>query len=196
LAKKPASARKRPTAAIAEAKVKAKHQAFVEHYLDTWNATTAAKRAGYSAKSAYAQGSRLLRNAEVHKLIEERLADLAMGPKEVLARLSAMASSSLEDFLNDKGQIDLKKARTSGRMHLVKKYTVDPLGKKTLELHDPQAALVQLGRHYKLFVERHEHTGQDGGPIEFADAKAKLLSRFAQSDEAGRADGVPGESDR
>ena len=35
-----------------------------------------------------------------------------------------------------------------------------------------------LGKHKKLFTERHEHTGKDGAPIEFSDheAAAKLAA--------------------
>ena len=62
-----------------------------------------------------------------------------------------------------------------------------------IELHDAQAATVQLGRALGLFVDRQEGTGKDGGPIELADIKARLLSRFAQDDAAGGAPGVPGQ---
>lgn len=189
---------RRTQQAKADAKLKAQQQKFVEAYLTCWNATEAAKQAGYSAKTAYSQGSRLLRNVEIRRLIDEHLADAAMGAREVLMRLADMAAGSIDDFLNDKGLIDLKKARQRGRMHLVKKYTVESLDKdlvtkRTLELHDAQAALVQLGRYHKLFVDRQEHTGRDGGPIQLDDVKAALFSRFAQSDAARAAHGVPDE---
>lgn len=43
---------------------------FVEEYLIDLNATQAAIRAGYSQKSAYSQGQRLLKNAEIAGRIE------------------------------------------------------------------------------------------------------------------------------
>jgi hypothetical protein len=43
----------------------AKRAAFVREYLKDLNATQAAKRCGYSAKTARAQGSRLLTDADV-----------------------------------------------------------------------------------------------------------------------------------
>lgn len=43
----------------------AKQRRFVEEYLVDLNATQAAIRAGYSAKTAYSQAERLLRNVEV-----------------------------------------------------------------------------------------------------------------------------------
>jgi len=49
----------------------AKQQAFVREYLLDHNATQAAIRAGYSAKTAYSQGQRLLKNVEVKAAIEK-----------------------------------------------------------------------------------------------------------------------------
>ena len=49
-----------------------KQAVFVREYAVDSNATQAAIRAGYSRRTAYAQGSRLLKNAEVHAEIEAR----------------------------------------------------------------------------------------------------------------------------
>lgn len=51
--------------------LKDKQKRFVEEYLIDLNATQAAIRAGYSEKTAYSQGQRLLKNVEVKKYIEE-----------------------------------------------------------------------------------------------------------------------------
>ena len=48
-----------------------KQQTFVEEYLKDLNATQAAIRAGYSPKSAYSTGERLLRNAEVEAAVKQ-----------------------------------------------------------------------------------------------------------------------------
>jgi len=48
----------------------AKQKAFVEHF--DGNATEAAKKAGYSEKTAYSQGQRLLKNVEVQTAIKAR----------------------------------------------------------------------------------------------------------------------------
>jgi len=52
-------------------KLNAKQLAFVAHYIEKRNATEAAKKAGYSEKTAYSQGQRLLKNVEIAKLINE-----------------------------------------------------------------------------------------------------------------------------
>lgn len=56
----------------------ARRVAFVEAYIGNGgNATEAAKAAGYSPKTAYSQGGRLLKRVEVAKAIAERRAELA-----------------------------------------------------------------------------------------------------------------------
>lgn len=54
-------------------KLTEKQKRFVEEYLIDLNATQAAIRAGYSPKTAYSAGQRLLKNVEVRKAIDERL---------------------------------------------------------------------------------------------------------------------------
>lgn len=47
-----------------------KQQAFCDNYIVSHNATDAAIKAGYSAKTAYSQGQRLLKNVEIKKYLE------------------------------------------------------------------------------------------------------------------------------
>ena len=154
-----------------------KQRAFVEHYLTCWNATEAARRAGYSVKTANEQGSRLLANVSVQGAITERLKDLQAGADEVLTRLTSHSRGNMDDFLSPMGLIDLVKAREAGVMALIKKVkqrttTVSKSDGEDfesheieLELYDAQAATVHLGRRHKLFVDRTEHTGKDGSAI-------------------------------
>ena len=48
---------------------------FVQHFLATKNATEAAKRCGYSEKSAYNQGYRMMNDDEIQKMLAIELAD-------------------------------------------------------------------------------------------------------------------------
>ena len=155
-----------------------KQRAFVEHYLAHWNASKAAHLAGYSEKTAYAQGSRLLKDAEVQGAITERLKDLQAGADEVLTRLTAHSRGNMDDFLSPMGLIDLVKAREQGVMPLVKKVkqrttTVSKSDGEDfesheieLELYDAQAATVQLGKILGQYVERMELSGKGGGPVQ------------------------------
>ena len=54
-----------------------KRAAFVREYTVDLNATKAAERAGYSPKTAYSQGHRLLKDAEIQRAIADAQANLA-----------------------------------------------------------------------------------------------------------------------
>lgn len=57
---------------MAEKKLTAKKQRFCDEYLISFNATQAAIKAGYSEKTAYSQGQRLLKNVEVKSYLDEQ----------------------------------------------------------------------------------------------------------------------------
>jgi phage terminase small subunit len=57
-------------------KLTAKQEKFCYEYVIDLNATQAALRAGYSEKTAYSSGSRLLKNVEIQKFIQTLQADL------------------------------------------------------------------------------------------------------------------------
>lgn len=48
-----------------------KQQKFCEYYVELGNVTETAKRAGYSEKTAYSQGQRMLKNVEIQKYVNE-----------------------------------------------------------------------------------------------------------------------------
>lgn len=81
-----------------------KRALFVSEYLKDRNATQAAIRAGYSERSAYAQGSALLKNHEVSEAVAagaKRIADKAeVRAVDVLAILRDIALSASEDTHN------------------------------------------------------------------------------------------------
>lgn len=86
-----------------------RQQRFVEEYLIDLNATQAAIRAGYSAKTAKQQGQRLLTNVDV----SEALAGAKMDRSErtrvdadwLLHRLSLEAEADMADLYDDAGKI-------------------------------------------------------------------------------------------
>ena len=138
-----------------------KQRAFVEAYLSNgFNATKAALTAGYSARTARSIASENLTKPNIQKAIDQRISQLVMTSNEVLARLSDHARATLADFIG----LDESEIRDHERAHLLKKYrrTVrkteagDEFETVEFELHDPQAALIQLGRHHKLFTDRLE----------------------------------------
>lgn len=154
-----------------------KQQLFIEHYLTCLNAAEAARRAGYSVRSARQTGSENLSNPDIKAEIDARLKEAAMTADEVLRRLADQARATMEDFISAaeikvtdaedsevflSPRVDLDKARKLGKMHLLKKFKVDTNGGVSIELHDPQAALVQLGRYHGLFLDKTALTDPSG----------------------------------
>ena len=83
--------------------LRGKQQRFVDEYLIDRNATQAAIRAGYSAKTAYAIGEQNLKKLEVKKAIEAGEAELAERNKitqdKVLNRLWEMATADPNELM-------------------------------------------------------------------------------------------------
>lgn len=75
-----------------------KQRVFVEEYLRCWNATEAARRAGYSKKMARQIGSENLSKPDIAAEIERRLDDLTMSEAEILARLTEHGRGDLGQF--------------------------------------------------------------------------------------------------
>ncbi len=84
------------------AKLSEKQKRFVQEYLVDLNATAAAKRAGYSPKTASEQGARLLANVkvqeEIQKAIEKRQNRVEITQDRVLQELAAIAFASGADY--------------------------------------------------------------------------------------------------
>lgn len=81
-----------------------KQMRFVEEYCVDMNATQAALRSGYSQKTAYSQGQRLLKHAEVAAAIDkkrealtEKTDDLALQAVRELARIGLVDPRNLFD---------------------------------------------------------------------------------------------------
>jgi phage terminase small subunit len=165
---------------------------FVEAYLGEahWNATKAAIIAGYSKKTAYSIGWENLRKPEIKAAIAERISEAAMAADEVLARLADQARGSMEEFSRENGRLDLAAARKAGKYHLVKSLKHGKDG-DSVELYDAQSALVQLGRHHKLFTDRKDIT-TDGRPIATLN-DAELLALLQEGAVGGG--GAPGVED-
>lgn len=77
----------------------AKQQAFAEEYLKDKNATQAAKRAGYSEKTAYSIGVQLLKKSEIQEFLkekqEEAAANTTITVTGIVEKLREIASNPL-----------------------------------------------------------------------------------------------------
>jgi phage terminase small subunit len=160
-----------------------KQQVFVEEYLTTWNATEAARRAGYS--HANKQGPRLLVNVGIAEEIQRRIAERTMTADEVLVRLAEQARAEYSAYLTLDGTVDFARLIADGKGHLVKGIKDTAQG-RNIEFHDAQAALVQIGKHHKLFTDKVEV--EHSGSVEItADERAQAAKELEQWNEQKKA---------
>ncbi|MHA7967701.1 terminase small subunit [Paenibacillus sp. CAU 1782] len=116
------------------------HKAFADYYIETQNATEAAKKAGYSEKTAYSIGSRLLKKVEIDAYIKERMlskeADRVANQDEILEFLTSVMRGEVQD----------------------------QMGFET-SVRDRKDAAVQLGKRYGMWEDRIKHSGDVGVKI-------------------------------
>ena len=154
----------------------AKQKAFIQEYLVDLNATQAAKRAGYSEKTAHVIGQENLRKPAIKDAIDAATRDrserVQITADEVLAELKAVAMSNMHDFatwdddgvrLKNSGELSRDAARCISEVS-----DTETSSSRTVKfkLHDKISALEKLGKHLKLFTDRTELTGKDGAPLE------------------------------
>ena len=96
-------------------KLTPKQKAFVAEYAVDKNATQAAIRAGYSAKTADVQGPRLLGNVRIRELIDKKLEKLeekvGLTAERVMREVKAIATSNIMDGMKydpDTGEFSFK----------------------------------------------------------------------------------------
>lgn len=171
-----------------------KQKRFVAEYLVDLNATQAAIRAGYSKKTAYSQGQRLLKHAEAARAIQEaknaRAARVGMTQDDVLRELQAIGQSDIRHYtIDDFGEMKLADDAPDRAMRAVasvkKRIRTDEHGnvvgaETEFKLWDKPAALKMAGQHLGTFVDRHEITGKDGQPLH-----SEITVRFVEPKERG-----------
>lgn len=141
----------------------AKQRVFVEEYVQCWNATEAALRAGYSPKTAYAIGHNQLKKVEVAAAIQEKINERAMTADEVLIRLAEQARGIPNECFKLEGGkvlVDFDALKERGLLHLIKKLSYDSEGMPRVEFYDAQGALGQLAKVHGLLTERLQHSGE------------------------------------
>lgn len=75
-----------------------KQRIFLEEYLQCWNASEAARRAGYSLKTCGAIGHKLLKKVEIADEIRRRVTDATTSTNEGLILLSTHAHANIGEF--------------------------------------------------------------------------------------------------
>lgn len=171
-----------------------KQQAFVEAYLVCgFNATEAARRAGYSDRTAHAIGWENLRKPEIAAAIRQGLAERAMPADEVLARIAEHARGTMVDFLRiDDEEITLTWSLLSvpttedgepdialAMFRLASQENVNPtdriLHTATIKRPTARLDLMEAGRRGKLgLVKKYSLDDKGKVSIELYDAQSAL----------------------
>lgn len=151
--------------------MKTKRQMFAEEYLRDYNATQAAIRAGYAENSASEEGYRLLRNAQVRRMIEKRKSELLKEIKNdqlrTLRAVQCIAFIDIRRLYSETGELkrpdewDDDTAAAVASVETVRRQSgeVDDNGDMIYEtvlkvkLWDKVKALELLGRHQDIYNE-------------------------------------------
>lgn len=162
-----------------------KQALFCAEYLVDLNATQAAIRAGYSAKTARVTAQDLLTKPKVaerlQQLMRERAQRTQVTADRVISEVARLGFSDLRKLFTSHGTLLPVNEWPADMAAAVASVEVDELFEgvgadriqvgytRKVKLWDKGKALEMLGRHLKLWVDRMEHTGPNGGPIETRD---------------------------
>ena len=152
-----------------------KQERFVQEYLIALNATQAATRAVYSARTANEQGARLLANVSVRLRLQEAMKERTerthITQDRVLQELARLAFSDLRKAFKDDGSLKLPKEwddDTAAAMAGVDTTTTSvgggdeeaplSLTTKKVKVFDKSAALTLAMRHLGLLNDKLELT--------------------------------------
>lgn len=183
-----------------------RQELFAREYLVDLNATKAAIRAGYSAKTAGQIGERLLKNVviakKVQRAMDARAKRIDITADAVLQELAKIAFANTLDYVRvlDDGSVvvDMSKA-TRDQMAALCEVTSEvylegsgdaakEVKRVKFKMADKRGALVDLGRNLKLFTDKTEVTGKDGGSIKISnDERALRIESILAAARARRA---------
>ena len=100
-----------------------KQKAFADYYIETGNATEAARRAGYSAKTAKQTGAENLSKPYLAAYIKERMAEIEAGRIATAEEVIRFYSSVLRGEVKDQFGLDAQLAdRLNAGKELMKRY--------------------------------------------------------------------------
>lgn len=127
---------------------------FVKEYMVDLNGTQAAIRAGYSKKTANEQAARLLANVSVAAAVKEEIENRM---KRVDISADYVLNTIVETVERCKQEIEPIYEGTGDNKRFTGEFRFD----STAVLKGAEL----LGRHLKLWTDKVENTGKDGGPI-------------------------------
>jgi len=159
-----------------------KQERFCLEYLIDLNGTQAAIRAGYSKTTAKAIACENLTKLDVQTRVRELIAERSKRTEitvdRVLLEYSRLAFLDIRKAFDERGnlkpihELDDDTAAAIAGLEVEEQHggagedreRVGTLHK--IRLSDKRAALADVAKHLRMFTERYEHSGPDGGPIE------------------------------
>lgn len=131
-----------------------KQHLWAEYYIQTGNATLAARLAGYKGNdnTLAVVGHQNLRKHKIQEFLSERYQEVAMASDEVMARLAKKARANVSDFVDESGIIDWRKVHQSG--DVIKSITHTKGKQSKIELESSLRALELIGKHHILFTDK------------------------------------------
>jgi phage terminase small subunit len=168
----------------------ARHERFAQELAKGASQVAAYEAAGYKPNESHA--SRLVANGKIADRVSEILAagaERAEITREMVVReLGRIGFSDIRRVFDSNGalrrleDLDDESAAAIASVEVVTKRV--PGGDKDEVEHvakiktwDKRAALVDIAKMQGWHVERHEHTGKDGGPIETADLSERDVAK-------------------
>ena len=162
---------------VAKAKVKggrvnglpAMQWMFCQEYIVDLDATAAAKRAGYSEKTAAQIGWQILQKAdvqqEIERLIEARAMRVGVHADRVVWELACIAFSDITELLtfNKEGvklndSVKLTSKQTRAIMEVRENISAHGIGSISFKLHSKMEALKTLALHLGMTKQQVDHT--------------------------------------
>lgn len=140
---------------MSDKKLNPQYKKFADEYMDCWNGTRAAIKAGYKPKNAAHQASEMLKRPEVREYIDKTLAERAASANETMSFLTAVMRGEVKDaFGLDASLSD----RIGAAKELMKRHELDLSRKK--QGGDEEDALSRALREEAEAMER-ERTGEN-----------------------------------
>jgi len=145
-----------------------KARRFAHEYGADLNATKAAQRAGYSKRTAYAIGHKLLKNAEVLKIVEQqadrRIRRVDLRVEDVLRRIMLVAGGDIRRLVTKDGKLRPIQDLEDDIEPLVAGMKLSASGVAELKITDRLKALELLAKHFELLKSKIDvhHTGAVG----------------------------------
>jgi len=158
-----------------------KRRLFVAEYMKDFNGTEAAKRAGFSPKSAYQLAFRMLKRVEIQQEIEtalqKRMEVKGITKDRVLTEIARLAFGDTRRLFTPEGSLkmpsewDDETAAAVAGIEVTEEYggrgedrTLTGYTKKVKQWEKTRA-LELLGRHLKLFGDKNGDNGDKPAPI-------------------------------